>query len=1762
MSNIRVIAIAVGHDNLVMKAIASAPSDYYLAPTSEQIATIALSIMDTLCTTRPTPTPTPQPSHTPTPDPSSVPTITPTPTKTATSTPTPVPYPPQLAIPGWIGGPLNGATVSGSMPITLTEGIDLANGTLDYWPVSNPNAITTLATNIAGPGGRVLAHFDTTQLTNGSYVIRLRGVADDGRSLYSGIHVTVVGEYKPGRVQFSVTDLTVPVTGLPITIGRTYDSLERDRSGDFGYGWQLSFGNPRLEVDRAHNVTLTQLNGQRVTFSFTPRSYGGVFGYVLSPAYTPEPGVYGSLTANGCPLIASSGGQYLCFLATAAYHPTTYTYTDPYGQVFTMAATGELQSIRDRHDNTLTFGRNGITSSAGQLRVAFERDSLGRIVRILDPAHHAYVYAYDHNGDLATVTFPQPDATSASPIAEYTYSTTHPHLYTGSKDTLGQALTTTTYYTTPADPPELHGRMKATTTYLDATTAFTTTYTYDLAANLITTINPDGGRVVREYAQAMLPQGNGSYPSIALIRETTDVRVNGEGHTETTTTRYGYDNQRNLIVIGLPDPLTGMAAPLATDPRTCASRNICSTYDQRGNRTRVTDALGHSTTTEYNQWNRPTRITDPLGQVQQVQYDSFGNPLRVEDARGVLGGYTYDAHGNPSTRSMGANPATVTTYTYDQFGHPLTITDPLSNTIRYAGYDVFGNPDTITTSSDDGLGGTKIMVTDHDYNALGVITQTTLHDGNTSYQTSYTYDRQGNLVHVRDTKTGWTTLYDYYINGAVREVTSPDGTTSRYTYTWRGAIETATDQAGTITRYTYDLAGQLVGVTSGWQPGKAQTSGYRYDLAGRQTGVIDAKGHMTTTTYDAADRPVFIEDPINGSQQRTSLHYDASNRITMLTGVDDSSTQYRYDARGFPTDVTQAYGTPSAQTVRRQHDGFGNITQETAADGTITQRTYDQAGRLVAVTNPLSETTRYVWDGSGNIRRITDAKGQATTFEYDLFGRLSRKIWPDTSEERFTYAFVHPVDTDPSHDQPATTTISSTDVVLRIAHTLRDGRINYSYYDAQNQLVRSKYADGETITFTHGPRGEVREVKDGRGLSCYQYDTELQVTAIEQLGATPGATCGTTPALRRMGYTYDSNGNRTAIMTTIGAKNQVVGYAYDALNRPCVVRVGRIPSDCGDRSGAYAYTYEDHVTDAAISRRETLTYPNGLQESIVYDPLHRLRSLTQQRNGTVLAAYTYDYAPSGHRRSVTELDGATTTWAYNNAVRLTRELRKNAAGTAVWDLHFTYDSVGNRMTMQDTIDGSSMSYTYRPNGLDQIAQVTIDGATRSYSYDARGNVLSDGIATYSYNTRDQLTAINGPGYTRSYTYDVVGNLYREQAGAEVTEYLWDELSPYGDIMAEIDGASGAITSSYVMGGAMLLEQTRGETTHYLLRDGQGSTRALMEAEQSTITARYQYDAFGRLRSGGSAPIYGYTGQRFDADSELYYLRARFYNPADGRLLSPDTYPVDFQNPAQLNRYTYGANNPVNGWDPSGQLFIERAAIDKQNEEQLKAHERYHQGLGASVGADRQALRLESIFSKIFDEMFVNGVWRALLELENEAGIPPTNRFSINRRVTLSLGTVYHLKYSTNKPPLTMTKAITFNAALSTGTCLWGKVAGNIKCPALPNRTAFLKTAIVGLLKAFMRVPRLAGDVEQLDDVSDGDNPFDAIMPWKKGHAEILIGRWALRHFSTPPTHRVLDLATSRGACNDDEDGMIGCRRMLPTFVGLHPLLFETTIYVP
>ena len=153
--------------------------------------------------------------------------------------------------------------------------------------------------------------------------------------------IVVAGDYKPGRVTTTVTDLVVPAPGLPIQIQRTYDSLNRSISGDFGYGWTLGM-NVQLEISPTSDVTLT-LNGQRRTFYFTPPF--NILAGITTPAYTAEPGMFGTLTnpSSNCGsgvgfgssnLVIKTGIIWVCAIGLNLYVPSSFVYTDPYGRVY------------------------------------------------------------------------------------------------------------------------------------------------------------------------------------------------------------------------------------------------------------------------------------------------------------------------------------------------------------------------------------------------------------------------------------------------------------------------------------------------------------------------------------------------------------------------------------------------------------------------------------------------------------------------------------------------------------------------------------------------------------------------------------------------------------------------------------------------------------------------------------------------------------------------------------------------------------------------------------------------------------------------------------------------------------------------------------------------------------------------------------------------------------------------------------------------------------------------------------------------------------------------------------------------------------------------------------------------------------------------------------------------------------------------------------------------------------------------------------
>ena len=85
-----------------------------------------------------------------------------------------------------------------------------------------------------------------------------------------------------------------------------------------------------------------------------------------------------------------------------------------------------------------------------------------------------------------------------------------------------------------------------------------------------------------------------------------------------------------------------------------------------------------------------------------------------------------------------------------------------------------------------------------------------------------------------------------------------------------------------------------------------------------------------------------------------------------------------------------------------------------------------------------------------------------------------------------------------------------------------------------------------------------------------------------------------------------------------------------------------------------------------------------------------------------------------------------------------------------------------------------------------------------------------------------------------------------------------------------------------------------------------------------IETNYAYDPFGVPLVGGDVyNPYQYTGEAWDAEVELLYLRARYYQPGTGRFITKDPWTGDVWRPGTLNFYTYAMGNPVGLVDPAG-----------------------------------------------------------------------------------------------------------------------------------------------------------------------------------------------------------------------------------------------------
>jgi RHS repeat-associated protein len=208
-------------------------------------------------------------------------------------------------------------------------------------------------------------------------------------------------------------------------------------------------------------------------------------------------------------------------------------------------------------------------------------------------------------------------------------------------------------------------------------------------------------------------------------------------------------------------------------------------------------------------------------------------------------------------------------------------------------------------------------------------------------------------------------------------------------------------------------------------------------------------------------------------------------------------------------------------------------------------------------------------------------------------------------------------------------------------------------------------------------------------------------------------------------------------------------------------------------------------------------------------------------------------------------------------------------GTTTQNLTFTYDRNGDRLSVNDSVSGNSLSYTY-----DQESRLT--------------------------------SAISSTTTVASYSYDGDGLRQSKTVGSTTTTFTWDQS---GSLPLLLQAGS----TSYIDGpDGHPIEQITGSTPSYYLYDALGSVRGVLSATGGYTG--YSYDAYGTIPSGNrpTGDYFGFAGEYTDAETGFEYLQARYYDPNTGEFISVDPLKDLTDQP-----YAYAGDNPLSATDPTG-----------------------------------------------------------------------------------------------------------------------------------------------------------------------------------------------------------------------------------------------------
>jgi len=390
---------------------------------------------------------------------------------------------------------------------------------------------------------------------------------------------------------------------------------------------------------------------------------------------------------------------------------------------------------------------------------------------------------------------------------------------------------------------------------------------------------------------------------------------------------------------------------------------------------------------------------------------------------------------------------------------------------------------------------------------------------------------------------------------------------------------------------------------------------------------------------------------------------------------------------------------------------------------------------------------------------------------------------------------------------------------------------------------------------------------------------------------------------------------------------------------------------------ALTYAYSDinalsSVTDGTNSiasfsyigyRTKITTFGNGTTQTNTYGGFREELTTIHHETSAPATLVRMDYGYNKVHDRTYERFGisgsAGDAFEYDKARRLTKAWMGSSTpaspsgNTYVKTIAYNMDDDGNRTSVVTTPYGvSPTTESYTTNTLNQY---TVVGGT-SQTYDSNGNLTNNGTYKFKYNYKNLICEVrlsSNNNLVATYTYDAAGRRIGKAVSGGITQrFIYSDV----ETVETFDGSNAwkqdfvfdvtGIDRILMLEQADVLDQdgdsnTAELTRSYYHRSALGSVVEITTASQAEAVS-FTYAPYGSnaiLRGGVgqvSDPLsqcLGFTARRLDAESGLYYYRARSYGSPDGRFVQRDA--LGYTTGPSL--YEYVRSSPTNRVDPYG-----------------------------------------------------------------------------------------------------------------------------------------------------------------------------------------------------------------------------------------------------